>query len=95
MKLNPLDDYVVISQKAAEEKSPGGIVIPDRAKEKPQRGEVLAVGPGRMLENGTRAALAVSVGDEVLFSRYSGQEVEHDGHDVLLIKESNILAVIK
>jgi chaperonin GroES len=95
MKLTPLDDRVVIRPQDAESVSPGGIVIPDVAKEKPSRGEVLAIGPGRLLEDGTRAAMSVEVGMEVLYSKYSGTEIEVDKEDVCVIRETDILAVVE
>ena len=79
MALKPLDDRVVVEPTSAEEKTAGGIVLPDAAQEKSQRGKVLAVGPGRILDGGKRATVAVSVGDEVLFGKYGGTEIEVDG----------------
>jgi chaperonin GroES len=90
--LQPLDDRIVIRRLEAEEKTAGGIVLPDTAKEKPQRGEILAVGPGKLLENGKRAALEVKVGDTVLFGKYSGTEVKVEGEECLIIRESDLLA---
>jgi len=94
MKLNPLDDRVVVKPIEAEETTAGGIVLPDTAKEKPQRGEVLAVGPGRLLDSGERCPVSVSVGDEVLFSKYGGTEIEVDGEELKILRESDILAKI-
>ncbi len=94
MKLNPLDDRVVIQPLEAEETTAGGIVLPDAAQEKPQRGEVIAVGPGRLLENGERCAVAVEVGDEVLFGKYGGTDIEVEGQEVKILRESDILAKI-
>ena len=94
MKLNPLDDRVVVEPVDAEETTAGGIVLPDAAREKPQRGKVLAVGPGRLLESGDRAVMSVVVGDEVLFSKYGGTEIEVDGKDVKILRESDILAKV-
>lgn len=94
MKLNPLDDRVVVELVEAEETTPGGIVLPDTAKEKPQRGRVIAVGPGRLLDSGERCPLSVSVGDEVLFGKYSGTDVEVDGKELKVLRESDILAKI-
>ncbi len=91
-ELQPLDDRIVIKRLEAEEKTAGGIVLPDSAKEKPQRGEVLAVGPGKLLENGKRAALEVKVGDIVLFGKYSGTEVKISGEECLIARESDLLA---
>ena len=92
MKINPLDDRVVVRPNEAEETTAGGIVLPDAAKEKQQRGTVLAVGPGRLLESGERSAVSVKVGDQVLFGKYGGTEIEVDGEDVKILRESDILA---
>lgn len=92
MSLKPLDDRVVVQPVDAETTTAGGIVLPDTAKEKPQRGKVTAVGPGRLLESGERAPLAVVVGDHVLFSKYGGTDIEVDGKDVKILRESDILA---
>lgn len=92
MKINPLDDRVVVRPNEAEETTAGGIVLPDAAKEKQQRGTVLAVGPGRLLESGERAPVSVKVGDHVLFGKYGGTEIEVDGQDVKILRESDILA---
>jgi chaperonin GroES len=94
MKLRPLDDRVVVKPLDAEEKTAGGIVLPDTAKEKPQRGKVTSVGPGKLLDDGTRAALAVVVGDEVLFGKYSGNEVKVDNVEYKILRESDILAKV-
>ena len=94
MSLKPLDDRVVIRPVDAEETTAGGIVLPDAAKEKPQRGKVLAVGPGRLLESGDRVAISVVLGDEVLFSKYGGTDIEVDGQEVKILRESDILAKI-
>ncbi|MGI9950871.1 co-chaperone GroES [Moorellaceae bacterium AZ2] len=91
--LRPLGDRVVIKVVSTEEKTQGGIVLPDTAKEKPQEGEVVAVGPGRILDNGTRVAPEVKVGDRVVFAKYSGTEVKVDGEEYLIIRDSDILAV--
>jgi len=92
MKINPLDDRVVVKPHEAEETTTGGIVLPDAAREKQQRGTVVAVGPGRLLDSGARAAVSVKVGDEVLFGKYGGTEIEIDGQDVKILRESDILA---
>jgi len=92
MNLNPLDDRVVVRPSDAEETTAGGIVLPDAAKEKPQRGSVVAVGPGRLLDSGERCSLSVSVGDQVLFGKYGGTDIEVDGEDVKILRESDILA---
>jgi chaperonin GroES len=94
INLRPLDDRVVVEPKEAEEKTAGGIVLPDTAKEKPQRGAVLAVGPGKLLENGQRGKLSVAVGDEVIYGKYAGSDVEVDGREVKILRESDILAKI-
>ena len=93
-KLNPLDDRVVIEVLEAEEKTAGGIVLPDTAKEKPQRGKVLAVGPGKMLDSGERAAIGVVAGDEVLFGKYAGTEVTVNEVEFKILRESEILAKV-
>ena len=92
MNINPLDDRVVVRPNEAEETTAGGIVLPDAAKEKQQRGTVLAVGPGRMLDSGERSAISVKVGDQVLFGKYGGTEIEIDGEEVKILRESDILA---
>ena len=94
MALKPLDDRVVIEPLSAEEKTAGGIVLPDSAKEKPQRGKVVAVGPGRLLDSGDRHPISLAVGDEVLFAKYGGTEIEVDGVDVKILRESDILAKV-
>ena len=93
-KLNPLDDRIVIEVLEAEEKTAGGIVLPDTAKEKPQRGKVTAVGPGRLLKNGSRAAVGLRVGDEVLFGKYAGTEVTVNEIEFKILRESEILAKV-
>ena len=92
IELEPLDDRVVVRRLEAEEKTAGGILLPDMAKEKPQRGEIVAAGPGKMLENGKRAAMEVKVGDTVLFGKYSGSEVKVHGEELIIMRESDILA---
>lgn len=94
ISLKPLDERVVVRPVDAEETTAGGIVLPDTAKEKPQRGKVLAVGPGRLLDSGERVAISVVVGDEVLFSKYGGTDIEVDGQEVKILRESDILAKI-
>ncbi|HHT9110792.1 MAG TPA: co-chaperone GroES [Candidatus Brocadiaceae bacterium] len=93
--IRPLDDRVVIEPMEAEEKSPGGIVLPDTAKEKPMKGKVVAVGEGKMLESGKRAELLVKKGDKVLYGKYAGTEVSVDGKEFLIMRESDILAKIE
>ena len=96
MNIQPLGDRVVIKPLEAEDKTKGGIVLPDTAKEKPQEGKVVAVGKGRMLENGTTVPLEIKVGDKVLYAKYSGTEVTtKEGEELLIIKEEDILAIIK
>ena len=94
IKIRPLDDRVVVEPVAAEEKTAGGIVLPDSAKEKPQRGKVVAVGPGKLLDNGQRAALSVVVGDEVIYGKYGGTDIEVNGEEVKILRESDILAKV-
>lgn len=91
--LRPLADRVVVKPIEAEEKTKGGIVLPDTAKDKPQEGEVIAVGPGRILENGTKIPPEVKVGDRVIYSKYSGSEIKVEGEEYLIVRESDILAV--
>ena len=94
MKFRPLHDRVVIRRVEAEERSAGGIIIPDTAKEKPQQGEVVAVGPGARDENGKLVPLDVKAGDRVLFGKWSGTEVKIDGQELLIMKESDIMGVL-
>src|ERR1700753_4034003 len=94
VKLRPLDDRVVVEPREAEETTAGGIVLPDTAKEKPQRGKVVSVGPGKLLDTGQRGSLSVSVGDEVIYGKYSGTEIELDGRDVKILRETDILAKV-
>jgi chaperonin GroES len=94
MKLRPIDDRVVVKVLDAEEKTKGGIVLPDTAKEKPQKGEVVAVGEGKLLDNGKRQPPAVKKGDTVLFGKYSGTEVKVDGEEFMILKEGDILAKV-
>ena len=95
MKLRPLHDRVIVKRMEEERLSAGGIVIPDSATEKPIRGEVLAVGNGKILENGDKRPLDISVGDKVLFGKYSGTEVKVDGEELLVMREEDIMAVIE
>ena len=94
MKFRPLHDRIVVKRIDAEEKTAGGIIIPDTAKEKPQQGEVIAVGPGARNEQGQLVSLDVRVGDRVLFGKWSGTEVRIDGQDLLIMKESDIMGVV-
>ncbi|MGV3592442.1 MAG: co-chaperone GroES [Gammaproteobacteria bacterium] len=95
MSIRPLYDHVVVRRLESSTKSTGGIVIPDSASEKPNRGEVLAVGPGRLLDKGTLLELSVKPGDQVLFGKYSATEIKIDGEDVLILKESDILGILE
>jgi chaperonin GroES len=96
MNIQPLADRVVIKSLEAESKTKGGIVLPDIAKEKPQEGKVVAVGKGKVLENGTLRALELKVGDKVLYAKYSGNEITtKDGEELLIMREEDILAIIK
>ncbi len=94
LKLRPLDDRVVVEPLEAEERTAGGIVLPDTAKEKPQRGTVVSIGPGKLLDSGERGTLSVTVGDEVIFGKYSGTDIEIDGREVKILRESDILAKV-
>ncbi len=95
MSIRPLQDRVVVSRIAEQEKTKGGIIIPDTAKEKPAEGKVLAVGPGRVLEDGSVRKLDVKVGDRVLFSKYGGSEVTINGEELLILREDDILGVVE
>jgi chaperonin GroES len=95
MKVVPLNDKIVVKRVEAEEKTAGGIVLPDSAKEKPRQGKVLSIGDGKLLENGKRAPFQIKEGDRVLFSSYAGNEVNIDGEDLLVMSEDDILAVIE
>jgi chaperonin GroES len=94
MNIRPLDDRVVVEPLEAEEKTAGGIVLPDAAKEKPQRGKVISVGKGKVLDDGSRAPVGVVKGDEVIFGKYSGSEVKVDGVEYKILRESDILAKV-
>ena len=94
MKVRPLHDRLVVRRVEEKETAKGGIIIPDTAKEKPQEGEVLAVGNGKVLENGTKVALDVKVGDKILFGKYSGTDITVEGEDVLILREDEVLAVL-
>ena len=95
MKLRPLHDRVIVKRMEEERMSSGGIVIPDSATEKPIRGEILAVGNGKILDNGEKRSLDVSVGDTILFGKYSGTEVKVDGEELLVMREEDIMAIIE
>ncbi|ARJ38661.1 co-chaperone GroES [Sporosarcina sp. P21c] len=92
--LKPLGDRIIIELIEAEEKTSSGIVLPDSAKEKPQEGKVIAAGTGRVLENGQRVELEVTEGDRIIFSKYAGTEVKYEGTEYLILRESDILAII-
>lgn len=94
MKIRPLADKVLIKRLEAETKTKGGIVLPDSAKEKPRRGKILALGDGKLLENGKRSEFQVKVGDLVLFTSYGGTELKVDGEEVMIMEESDILAIV-
>lgn len=93
--LKPLGDRILVEPLEAEEKTASGIVLPDTAQEKPQQGKVIAVGPGRMKENGERMEMTVQVGQTVLFARYAGTEIKIQGKDYLIMNESEVLAVVE
>ena len=95
MKIRPLQDRVIVKRIAEEEKTKGGIIIPDTAKEKPQEGKVVAVGKGKVLEDGKVRPLDVKVGDRILFGKYGGNEVKVDGEELLVLREEDIMAVIE
>ena len=94
VRVRPLDDRVVVEPLEAEEKTAGGILLPDTAKQKPQRGRVLATGPGKLLDDGKRARMAVAKGDEVLYGRYSGTDIEVERREIKILRESDILAKV-
>ncbi len=93
-KIRPLEDRVVVEPIEAEQTTAGGIVLPDTAKERPQRGTVMAVGPGKLLDSGERGALSVAVGDQVIYGKYGGTDIELDGDEVKILRESDILAKV-
>lgn len=95
MKIRPLADKVLVERIEAESKTAGGIVLPDSAKEKPQRGKIISVGEGKMLEDGSRSQMQVKKGDEVLFTSYAGTEVKLDGKEYIIMDETDIMAVIE
>ncbi|RMG65744.1 MAG: co-chaperone GroES [Calditrichaeota bacterium] len=94
MKLRPLGTHIIVRRLENEEKTPGGIIIPDTAKEKSQRGEVIAVGNGRVLKNGRRVPLDVREGDRILFSKYAGEEFKINGNEYVILEEDDVLAII-
>lgn len=95
MKVRPVGNKVLVKRLEAEEKTKGGIVLPDTAKEKPKRGKVIEVGPGKLQEDGSRSPMQVKKGDEIIFSSYAGTEIKIDGEEYLIMDESDILAVIE
>jgi len=94
MNIKPLDDRVVVKALIPEEKTAGGIIIPDNAKEKPQQGEVVAIGPGKKSDSGETIAMSVSKGDKVLYGKYAGTEITVDGDDYIILRESDVLAIL-
>jgi len=95
MKLRPLDDRVVLEPLDAQDKTSGGIYLPDTAKEKPQIGKVIAAGPGKLLDDGKRNAMSVKVGDEVIYGKYTGNDVEVEGKKVVILRESDLLGIVE
>ncbi|HBL22660.1 MAG: co-chaperone GroES [Syntrophorhabdaceae bacterium] len=95
MKVKPLQDRILVKRIEEEEKTKGGIIIPDAAKEKPQEGMVVAVGDGKTLESGQKAALTVKPGDKILFGKYSGTEIKVDGEEHLILREDDVLAIVE
>jgi len=95
MAIQPLADKILVKRLEAEEVTKGGIVLPETAKEKPREGKVIAVGPGRILDDGKRGSLTVKKGDRVLFTSYAGTEIKHDGEEYLIMGEDDILAIVK
>jgi len=94
MKLRPLHDRVLVKRVEEQEQKVGGIIIPDTAKEKPQQGEVVAAGPGKLLDTGERSTMEVKAGDRILFGKYSGSDIKLDGQEYLILREDEILAVL-
>lgn len=95
MKLRPLDDRIVIKQSEAEEKTAGGILLPDAAKEKPQIGKVVATGPGKLLDDGKRGEMSVKKNDEVIYGKYAGNEIEIDREKYVIVRESDVLGIVE
>jgi chaperonin GroES len=95
MKLRPLDDRIVIKQSEAEEKTAGGILLPDTAKEKPQIGKVVAIGPGKLLDDGKRGEMSVKKNDEVIYGKYAGNEIEIDREKYVIVRESDVLGIVE
>jgi len=94
MNVKPLEDRIIVRPLEAEEKTAGGIIIPDNAKEKPQKGEIVAVGPGKVSDKGTKIEMTLKKGDKILYGKYSGTEVKIDGEDYLIVRESDVLAIL-
>ncbi len=94
MKVKPLQDRILVKRLEEEEKTKGGIIIPDAAKEKPQEGKVIAVGDGKVLDNGTKLKLSVKAGDKILFGKYSGTEIKIDGEEHLILREDDVLGIV-
>ena len=95
MKIKPLQDRILVKRLEEEEKTKGGIIIPDAVKEKPQEGRVIAIGDGKVLENGQRLPLTVKVGDKILFGKYSGTEIKIEGEEHLILREDDVLAIVE
>ncbi len=95
MKLKPLHDRIVVKRMEEEEKTAGGIIIPDTAKEKPQQGKVMAVGDGKFTDNGSRTPLTVKEGDRILFSKYAGTDIKVEGEELLIMREDDVLAIVQ
>ena len=95
MNIRPLDDRIVVEPLEAEEKTAGGIVLPDTAKEKPQKGKVLAIGEGKLLDDGKRAPMSVKKGDHILYAKYGGTEIKVEGKEFLIMRESDVLAKVE
>ncbi len=95
MKVKPLQDRILVKRLEEEQKTKGGIIIPDAAKEKPQEGKVIAVGDGKVLENGQKLALSVKAGDKILFGKYSGTEIKVDGEELLIMREDDVLGIVE
>ena len=95
MKIRPLQDRVIVKRVEEEERTKGGIIIPDTAKEKPQEGQIIAVGPGKVTDDGTKIPMEVKVGDRILFGKYSGTEIKIDGEEHLIMREDDILGIIE
>jgi chaperonin GroES len=95
MAVKPLDDRILVKQSEAEEVTAGGIVLPDTAREKPQRGKVVATGPGKLLDSGERGSMSVKKGDEIFYGKYAGTEIKIDQDDFVILRESDVLAIIE